>query len=110
MKVHPNLGQFDTFVSGELNTAVLPLKLCVMAIEPNEFPKKSQEEFSEVSGRDHAPTLPIQVSLWQTQCFLAGIHQTDVLAYPICVIKPCFIAQIQEKNSKIFLSIVLLSD
>ena len=57
VKVCPNLGQFDAFVSGELNAAVLHLKLCVMTIEPNEFPKKLQEEFSEISGRHHAPTL-----------------------------------------------------
>lgn len=109
VKVYPNLGQFDAFVSGELNAAVLRLKLCVMTVEATEFPKKVQEEFSEISGRDHAPTLQIHVSLRQTQCLLGGIHQTDVLAYLICVIKPCFIAQIQQKNSKIFLSIVLLT-
>ena len=98
MKVCPNLVQFDAFVSGELNAAVLWLKLCVMTIEPNEFPKKLQEEFSEISGRDHAPTLQIQVSLRQTHCLLGGIYQTNMLAYPICVIKPCFVAQIKEKN------------
>lgn len=107
MKVCPNLGQFDAFVSGALNAAVLRLKLCVMTIEPNEFPKKLQEEFSEIPGGDHAPTLQIQVSLRQTHRPLGGIHQTDVLAYSICVIKPCFIPQTQEKYSKIFLSIVL---
>lgn len=103
VKVYLNLCQFDAFVSGQLNAAVLHLKICVMTVEPNEFPKKLQEEFSEISGRNHAPTLQIQVSLRQTHCLVGGIHQTDVLTYPICVIKPCFIAQIQEKNSKIFL-------
>lgn len=92
VEVYPNLGQFDAFVSGELNAAVLHHKLCVMTTEPNEFPKKLQEELSEVSGRDHAPTFQIQVSLRQSHCLLGGIRRTDVLAYPICVLKPCFIA------------------
>lgn len=97
MKVYPNLGQLDAFVSGELNTGVQCLKICVMTTEPNEFPKMLQEEFSELSGRDRAPILQIQI------CLQGGINQMDVLAYPIYVIKPCFIAQIQEKNLRIFL-------
>lgn len=103
VRVYPNLGQLDDFVSRELNAAALCLKICVMTVEPNEFSKKLQDEFSEISGRDHAPTLQIQVSLKQTHHLLAGIHQTNVLTCPICVIKSCFIAQIQENNSNIFL-------
>lgn len=103
VKVCPNLGQFDAFVSREWNAAVRCLKICVMTIEPNEFSKKLQEEFSEISGRDYAPTLQIQVSLKQTHHLPTGIHKTNVLACPIRVVKSCFIAQIQEKNLNIFL-------
>lgn len=71
-----------------------------MTTESKQFPKELQEEFSEIFGRDHGPPLQIQVSLRQTHNLVGGIHQTDVLAYPTCVIKPCFIAQIQARNLK----------
>lgn len=99
------LERFDAFVSGELGTTVLHLKFCVMTTELKQFPEKLQEEFSEIQfgsnhdiGRDHGPPLQIQVSLRQTHPLLGGIPQIDVLAYPTCVIKPCFVTQIQEKN------------
>lgn len=92
------LERFDAFVSGALGTTVLHLKFCVMTIELKQFPEKLQEGFSEICGRDHGPPLQIQVSLRQTHPLLGGIPQIDVLAYPTCVIKPCFVTQIQEKN------------
>lgn len=60
LKAYPNFVHFDAIVSGELKPAVLHVKLCVMTIEPSEIRQKVQEEFSGISGKDHAPTLQIQ--------------------------------------------------
>lgn len=89
---------FAALVSGELGTAVLHLKFCVTTTESKQFAKKLQEQFSEIFGKDCGPPLQIQVSLKQIHHLVGEIHQTDVFAYPICVIDQCFITQIQAKN------------